>query len=131
MQLHLKAFLVVLGLIFLVSCSSSHSSNDTDILPDTDDDMQDIETDDEDFDFQDTDFIDDYDKTDGEDSDSENDEDLPDEANSLTQECFGKKVLTKEIVEIDWQGDGFENGVGFDYSYQIDRYYDKNCRVKF
>lgn len=119
-------------LFLFISCSSSKTpENDSDILPDTDDDMQDIETDDEDFDFQDTDFIDDYDKTDGEDSDSENDEDLPDEANSMTQECFGKKVLTKEIVEVDKWGDGFENDVDNDFRYQIDRYYDKNCRLKF
>ena len=133
MPIHLRLFLGVLGLLFFIACSSSkNTENDsyTDSDRHTDsDDLTVIE--DADSNSQDADFIDDSDETPDADSDSENDEDLPDEANSMTQECFGKKVLTKEIVEIDWQGDGFENGVGFDYSYQIDRYYDKNCRVKF
>ncbi|MBP5435142.1 hypothetical protein J6Z39_04910, partial [bacterium] len=132
MRKPLSLFLVFLGFVFFVSCSSSKSENDSYTDSDSHTDSDDLTViEDAENSSQDTDFIDDYDKTDGEDSDSENDEDLPDEENSLTQECFGKKVLTKEIVEIDWQGDGFENGVGFDYSYQIDRYYDKNCRVKF
>ena len=129
MPIHLRLFLGVLGLLFFIACSSSHSSADSDIVPDSDSDGSEsiIDEDTE----EDAGIIDDSDGSDDEDSDSENDEDLPDEENSLTQECFGKKVLTKEIVEIDWQGDGFENGVDGDYSYQIDRYYDKNCRVKF
>ena len=121
-----------IALFFFISCSSSKSENDSYTDSDSHTDSDDLTViEDADSNSQDADFIDGSDETDDEDSDSENDEDLPDEANSLTQECFGKKVLTKEIVEIDWQGDGFENGVGFDYSYQIDRYYDKNCRVKF
>ncbi len=121
-----------IALFFFISCSSPKSQNDSMTDSDSHTDSDDLTViEDADSNSQDADFIDGSDETDDEDSDSENDEDLPDEANSLTQECFGKKVLTKEIVEIDWQGDGFENGVGFDYSYQIDRYYDKNCRVKF
>ena len=130
--MHRNSIIVLfLMLFFFVSCSSgSKSQNDSDIIPDTDSDSDDIETVDDDSDSQPSEIVDDYDETDDE-IDSENDEDLPDEDNSLTQECLGKKVLAKEIVEIDWQGDGFENGVNGDYSYQIDRYYDKNCRVKF
>ena len=132
MRKHLSLFLVFLGFAFFVSCSSgSKSHNDSDIIPDSDSDSSDAETINNDFDLQTSEIIDDSDGTDNENSDSENDEDLPDEDNSLIQECLGKKVLAKEIVEIDWQGDGFENGVNGDYSYQIDRYYDKNCRVKF
>ncbi len=45
--------LLVVLLAFLVfSCSSSHSSGDTDILPDADADTQDSETQDDDSDTQ-------------------------------------------------------------------------------
>ena len=135
MQTFFKWFLFVLTVFFLFSCSSSkNTENDSYTDSDSHTDSDDLTViEDAENSSQDSDFIDDSDEMPGQDvdSDSENDEDLPDEANSLTQECFGKKVLTKEIVEIDWQGDGFENGIDGDYSYQIDRYYDKNCRVKF
>ena len=67
MPLHLKAFLVILGLIFLVSCSSSKPENDTNVIPDTDTDSQDSEvvdeeSDSQDSDSQDSDFIEDSDE---------------------------------------------------------------------
>ena len=69
MRKHLSLFLVFFCLFFFVSCSSSNSSNDTDILPDGNSDSDDIETVDDDFDSQDADIIDDKDQSD--DSDSE------------------------------------------------------------
>ena len=71
MPTHLRLFLGVLGLFFLVSCSSSKNPNDTDILPDSDINTQDSETVDDDFDSQDADIIDDKDQSDDSDSDSE------------------------------------------------------------
>ena len=71
MPTHLRLFLVVLGLIFLLSCSSSKSGNNADALPDADADTQDSETIDDDFDSQDADIIDDKDQSDDSDSDSE------------------------------------------------------------
>ena len=54
--------IIVLFLIFLLfSCSSSHSSNDTDILPDSDSDN--IETVDDDSDSQSSEIVDDSDET--------------------------------------------------------------------
>ena len=61
---------VVLGLFFLLSCSSSKNPNDTDILLDSGINTQDSETID-DFDSQDIDIIDDKDQSDDSDSDSE------------------------------------------------------------
>ena len=56
--------LLVILLVFLIfSCSSSHSSNDTDILPDEDIDTQDSETQDDDSDSQDSEIVDDSDET--------------------------------------------------------------------
>ena len=71
MPIQLRLFLGVLGLIFLVSCSSSKSGNNADALPDADADTQDSETIDDDFDSQDADIIDDKDQSDDSDSDSE------------------------------------------------------------
>ncbi|MBQ3367447.1 hypothetical protein IJG44_00950 [bacterium] len=82
MPLHLKAFLVILGLIFLVSCSSSKPENDTNVIPDTDTDSQDSEvvdeeSDSQDSDSQDSDFIEDSDEKADADSDSDSDECQP------------------------------------------------------
>lgn len=71
MPLHLRLFLVVSGLIFLLSCSSSNSSNDSDSIPDSDIDTQDSETVDDDSDPQDSEIIDDSDVTPDQDSDSD------------------------------------------------------------
>ena len=76
MPTHLRLFLGVLGLIFLLSCSSSKSGNNADALPDADADTQDSETIDDDFDSQDADIIDDKDQSD--DSDSDSDSEKPD-----------------------------------------------------
>ena len=62
MPIHLRLFLGVLVTLFFVSCSSSHSSNDSDIIPDEDIDLQDLETKDDDTDEEDFDFIDDSDE---------------------------------------------------------------------
>lgn len=63
MPTHLRLFLGILGLFFLISCSSSKSENDTDVLPDSDD--SETITDD-DSDSQESEIIDDS----GEDADS-------------------------------------------------------------
>ncbi|MBP5590981.1 hypothetical protein J6Y50_03895 [bacterium] len=72
MPIHLRLFLVILGLLFLVSCSSSKTSeNDTDILPDTDTDTQDFEGQDDDSDTQEAEIVDDYDEKPDQDNDSD------------------------------------------------------------
>lgn len=135
MPLHLRLFLVILGLFLFVSCSSSkNTENDSDIFPDFDFDSDNSENivDDDKYSLDDYDSVDDFSKTTDEDSvKSDINENSSDDDFSLTQECFGKKILTKEIVEVDKWGDGFENDVDNDFRYQIDRYYDKNCRLKF
>ena len=71
MPLHLRVFLAILGLFFLISCSSSKNpENDTDILPDTDTDSQDVIVDD-DTDEEDSDFVDDSDETPDQDGDAD------------------------------------------------------------
>ena len=76
MPRHFRLFLGILGLIFLVSCTSSHSSNDSDILPDSDSDSDGLEAVDDDLDFQDSDFIDDFDEILDDDTDSKDDSDV-------------------------------------------------------
>ena len=72
MPTHLRLFLGVLGLIFLVSCSSSKNpENDTDILPDTDTDSQDVIVDDDADSEEDLDFVDDSDETPDQDGDAD------------------------------------------------------------
>ena len=63
----MKKFLILLAMLvvclnFLFSCSSSHSSNDTDILPDEDIDSQDFETQDDDSDSQSSEIVEDSDE---------------------------------------------------------------------
>ena len=62
MRKHLSLFLLFFCLFFLFSCSSSHSSNDTDMIPDEDIDSDDIETVDDDSDLQDSEIVDDSDE---------------------------------------------------------------------
>ncbi|MBP5406793.1 hypothetical protein J6Z19_06560, partial [bacterium] len=57
---HLRLFLVFLGLILFVSCSSSKSQNDSDTVPDSDIDTHDSETVDDDSDTQEAEIIDDF-----------------------------------------------------------------------
>lgn len=124
------------GLLFFMSCSGcsdgknkvysdSISIADSDVFPDADQKENKSDTETQENDFADSNLTD-------------HDPELPDHDNdsfkdtfTLKNECFGKKVLTKEIVEVDKYGDGFENEVNSDFMYQIDRYYDKNCRIKF
>ena len=55
--------IIALFLIFLLfSCSSSHSSNDSDMIPDSDADSDDTETVDNDSDLQDSEIVDDSDE---------------------------------------------------------------------
>ena len=71
--------LLVVLLVFLIfSCSSSHSSNDTDILPDGNSDSDDIETVDDDSDSQSSEIIDDSDEIQDQDSDSDTETDEED-----------------------------------------------------
>ena len=72
MPSHLRLFLAILGLFFLISCSSSKNpENDTDILPDADADTQDSETVDDDSDAQDGEIVDDSDEIPDVDTDSD------------------------------------------------------------
>ena len=72
--------LVGMSVALLFSCSSSHSSNDSDILPDVDADTQDSETVDEDAD-KDADLVDDSDAKQDADADADSD-------TSETVECL-------------------------------------------
>ena len=64
--------LSVVLLVFLVfSCSSSKSQNDSDILPDADEDSDEIETLDDDSDSQYSEIIDDFDETQEQDEDAD------------------------------------------------------------
>ena len=71
MPIHLRLFLVVLGLFFLISCSSSHSSADSDIIPDSDSDDTETIADDDSDSKEDSDFIEDSDEKLDRDSDSD------------------------------------------------------------
>ena len=62
-------------MFLLFSCSSSHSSNDSDIIPDADADTQDSETQDDDSDSQSSEIVDDSDEIPDQDADSDSDSD--------------------------------------------------------
>ena len=81
MQKYLNLFLVFLGLIFLFSCSSSKSQNDSDSIPDADIDTQDSETVDADSDTQETEIIDDSEKVPDQEFDFDSEK-------SDTDECY-------------------------------------------
>ena len=74
---------VVLGLLFFVSCSSSKSQNDSDIIPDADIDSQDFETQDDDSDSQDSKIVDDSDVKPDQDADQDFDSDTTENAECL------------------------------------------------
>ena len=71
MPIHLRLFLVILGLLFFISCSSSKSQNESDVLPDIDTDSQDSEIVDEDSDSQEAEITDDSDEKPDQDNDSD------------------------------------------------------------
>lgn len=122
--------ITIFGASFILSCSGCSNGKttidedsalkvDTDNLSDSDMNDERMESDDvkNDEDYSDVELPD-------------SDYDIIQDNFTLENECFGKKVLTKEIVEVDKNGDGF-TGDGDDYFYYIDRYYDKKCLVKF
>ena len=98
--------------------SKKETVNDSDAVPD-----EDIETADAENDPAEDDDI----FSDEEDEKSDEEDDEIDDF-SMTQECIGKKVLTKETVDVNSHESGYADR---NYTYQIDRYYDENCRVKF
>ena len=68
--------IIALFLAFLIfSCSSSKSQNDSDMIPDSDVDLQDSETVDDDSDTQETEIVDDSDIVSDQDNDSDSDSD--------------------------------------------------------
>ena len=89
---------VVLGLFFLLSCSSSHSSNDTDILPDTDTDSQDVIVDNDADSEEDSDFIDDSYETPDQDTDQDSDSGKNDSDTDTNDEDYGS--LPDNCIEI-------------------------------
>ncbi len=74
---------VVLGLFFLLSCSSSKSENDPDIIPDSDINTQDSETIDDDSDSQGSEIVDDSDVKPDQDADQDNDSDTTENVECL------------------------------------------------
>ena len=87
MPTHFRLFLVFLSMLFLLSCSSSKSENDSDTVPDSDTDMQDSEIQDKDFDSQDSEIIDDSDEISDVDADADQDSDT-DSGTPETVECL-------------------------------------------
>ena len=75
---------IVFCLFFFISCSSSNSSNDSDILPDSDINTQDSETVDADSDTQNSEIVDDSDETSNADHDADSDSEKSDSAECKT-----------------------------------------------
>ncbi|MBO4699271.1 hypothetical protein J5690_06635 [bacterium] len=90
MPIHFRLFLGVLGLFFLVSCSSSSKSeNDTDSIPDSDfdADTQDSETQGDDSDTQDSEIVDDPNTVSDQDADSDTEKPDSDECKPTLSEA--------------------------------------------
>ena len=123
MPIQLRLFLGVLGLIFLLSCSSSKSGNNADALPDADADTQDSETIDDDFDSQEAEITDDSDETPDQDADQDVDDEDSDDTNSVN----GYKRCYDEIPDEPYEGffasPGIEYWVkgvlGYDIDYEL------------
>ena len=99
MQKLLNLLLVSLMILGLFSCSSSHSSNESDILPDTDTDSQDSETVDDDADSEeDLDFIDDSDESPDQDTDQDSDSGKNDSDTDTNDEDYGP--LPDNCIEV-------------------------------
>ncbi|MBO4712224.1 leucine-rich repeat domain-containing protein [bacterium] len=107
--------LLVVLLVFLVfSCSSSHSPNDSDMIPDSDTDTHDSEIQDDDFDSQGSEFVEDSDKTPDFDSDleepvpnddeEEDEEDDEDEEIDDTDRINGYKRCYNETPDEPYEG---------------------------
>ena len=103
--------------------SKKETVNDSDAVPDEDIETADSEhgalEDDSDI------FPDEGEKSDEEINDEDEEEDEIDDF-SMTQECFGKKVLVNETVSVDEY-----DYSAYSYEYYVDRWYDENCRIKF
>jgi|GEM_PF-3982138 hypothetical protein len=125
------AVCVILSIsLLLAGCGGpkKETASDSDVFPDGD-----IETADPENDLsEDNDIVpDEEEKSDEEsleDIDEETDDEEEDEIDdfSLTQDCFGKKLLVRETVSVDEY-----DYSAYSYEYYIDRWYDENCRVKF
>ena len=99
------------------------TASDSDAVPD-----EDIETADSENGAleDDSDIVpDEEEKSDEEINDEDEEEDEIDDF-SLTQECFGKKLLVNETVSVDEY-----DYSAYSYEYYVDRWYDENCRIKF
>ena len=91
MRKHLSLFLVFLGFVFILSCSSSQKpANDSDIIPDADSDGSDAENINDDFDSQDDDIVDDSDEVPEQDADQDVDDEDSDDTNSVNgyKRCY-------------------------------------------
>jgi len=100
MLLHLRLFLGVLLVLFFVSCSSSKSENDSDIVHDADSDKQDSEIQDGDPDSQQAEIIDDSDGTQDVDMDQDSDSEEFDDSNWIN----GYKRCYDEIPDDPYEG---------------------------
>lgn len=121
------AICVILSISFFVAgCSGSkkETASDSDVVTDGDIETADSENDAS----EDNEILPDEEERSDEDSGEEADEEDEIDDFSLTQDCFGKKVLTKETVDVNSHEAGYADR---NYTYQIDRYYDENCRIKF
>ncbi|MBO4698622.1 hypothetical protein J5690_03305 [bacterium] len=96
-----KCFILFAMLIafLLFSCSSSHSTNDTDILPDSDADTQDWETVDDDSDSQSSEIVDDSEEQ--ADIDSDENEDGILEEDDSEENCNAEDEKDDDEEEID------------------------------
>ena len=111
--------------VIFAGCSGSKKEtvNDSDAVPDEDIDTADSENDALE---DDSDIVpDEEEKSDEEINDEDEEEDEIDDF-SLTQECFGKKLLVNETVSVDEY-----DYSAYSYEYYVDRWYDENCRIKF
>ena len=124
MPIHLRLFLGVLGMFFLISCSSSKTSeNDSDVLPDIDTDSHDSETRDDDSDTQEAEIVDDSDEV----PEQDEDQDLDHEDFDDTDRINGYKRCYDEIPDDPYEGffasPGIEYWVkgvlGYDIDYEL------------
>lgn len=124
MLLHLRLFLGVLLVLFFVSCSSSKSENDSDIVPDADSDKQDSEIQDGDPDSQQAEIIDDSDGTQDVDMDQDSDSEEFDDSNWIN----GYKRCYDEIPDDSYEG--FFASPGIEYWVKSSLGYERDYELK-